>query len=40
MLSAQLAGPNQLQMGLNNARARGNVRLLLNTVRWLTRVIS
>ncbi len=40
MFSAQLAGPNNFEMGLNNPRARGNVQLLLNTLRWLTGVIS
>ena len=39
MFSAQLAGPDEVPMGLNHPSAKGNTQLLLNTARWLTRVI-
>lgn len=35
MFSAQLAGPNQSPMGLNNPAARRNVELLRNIAGWL-----
>ncbi|MCB0583074.1 MAG: DUF4350 domain-containing protein [Phaeodactylibacter sp.] len=35
MFSAQLAGPNQAPMGLNNPAARNNILLLRNLVGWL-----
>lgn len=35
MFSAQLAGPNQLQMGLNNPMAKRNIDLLRRLVGWL-----
>lgn len=35
MFSAQLAGPNQVPVGMNSPNARGNPRLLLNIMHWL-----
>lgn len=35
MFSAQLAGPNKVQMGLNNPNARRNIDLLRRLVGWL-----
>ncbi len=35
MFSAQLAGPNQTPMGLNNPAARQNIPLLRNVMYWL-----
>ena len=35
MFSAQLAGPNQAPVGLNNPAARNNIPLLRNLVGWL-----
>lgn len=35
MFSAQLAGPNQTQMGMNAPFAKNNPKLLLNIIHWL-----
>ncbi|HMQ64492.1 MAG TPA: DUF4350 domain-containing protein [Flavilitoribacter sp.] len=35
MFSAQLAGPQQLKMGMNNDAAPENYQLLLNIIHWL-----
>ncbi len=35
MFSAQLAGPNQIKMGMNNPVAAQNHQLLLNLIHWL-----
>jgi hypothetical protein len=35
MFTAQLAGPNQLKMGMNNEIAPENYQLLLNVIHWL-----
>lgn len=35
MFSAQLAGPNQRQIGLNNPKAKSNIDLLRRLVGWL-----
>ena len=35
MFSAQLAGPQQLKMGMNNEAAPQNYKLLLNIIHWL-----
>jgi hypothetical protein len=37
MFSAQLAGPQQLQIGMNSPEAPQNAQLLLNVMHWLTR---
>ena len=37
MFTAQLAGPKREPFGLNAAEAEDNLKLLLNTVRWLAR---
>ena len=36
MFTAQLAGPDKVPFGLNVPEAKDNLRLLLNTVRWLS----
>jgi len=36
MFSAQLSGPNRNPMGMNNPKATGNARLVLNLAEWLT----
>jgi hypothetical protein len=38
MLTAQLAGPQRIPVGMNAAEAVDNSRLVLNTVRWLAGV--
>lgn len=38
MFTAQLAGPNRVQVGMNAPEAAGNHQLLLNTLHWLTRL--
>ncbi len=38
MLTAQLAGPQRVPVGMNSAEAPHNPRLVLNTVRWLAGV--
>jgi hypothetical protein len=35
MFTAQLAGPNQIRMGMNNDAAPENYQLLMNIVHWL-----
>ena len=35
MFTAQLAGPNQIKMGMNNEIAPENYKLLLNIIHWL-----
>jgi uncharacterized protein (DUF2249 family) len=35
MFTAQLAGPNQLKIGMNSERAPQNYRFVLNVLRWL-----
>jgi hypothetical protein len=40
MFTAQLLGPRQDPMGLNNPRARQNQQFLLNVVHWLTGVLK
>jgi hypothetical protein len=37
MFSAQLSGPNRNPMGMNNPKASGNARLVLNLAEWLSR---
>jgi len=37
MFSAQLAGPQQMRMGMNSPDAPQNYQLLLNVMHWLTR---
>jgi hypothetical protein len=37
MFSAQLAGPNQVPVGMNSPDAQQNHQLLLNVMHWLTR---
>jgi len=37
MFSAQLAGPQRRQMGMNAPEAKQNHQLLLNVIHWLTR---
>ena len=39
MFTAQLAGPKSEPFGFNLAEAQDNLKLLLNTVRWLTHSI-
>ena len=39
MLSAQLAGPNRIKMGMNYP-GLDNRQLALNIVRWLTRLLN
>lgn len=36
MFSAQLAGPQQVPMGMNNSIAKQNPQLLLNVIHWLS----
>jgi hypothetical protein len=38
MLTAQLAGPQRMPVGMNAPEARGHSRLVLNAVRWLAGV--
>lgn len=38
MFSAQLAGPNQNRVGMNQPEARQNGRLLLNILGWLSKI--
>jgi len=40
MFSAQLAGPDQLPMGMNAAIARQNPQFLLNVVHWLSGLLD
>jgi len=40
MCTAQLAGPNQQKMGMNNPEASQNAQFCLNVVHWLTGVID
>ncbi|MBI5766668.1 MAG: DUF4350 domain-containing protein [Verrucomicrobia bacterium] len=40
MFSAQLAGPTQRPMGMNDPAAKQNPQFLLNVVRWLAGVIE
>ena len=40
MCTAQLAGPDQSKMGMNNPEASQNAQFCLNVVHWLTRVID
>lgn len=40
MFSAQLAGPNKIQMGMNNKVAPENYQLLLNIIHWLDGVME
>jgi len=40
MCTAQLAGPNQTKMGMNNPKASQNAQFCLNVVRWLDRIIN
>ena len=35
MFTAQLAGPEQIKMGMNNEIAPENYQLLLNLIHWL-----
>ena len=35
MFSAQLAGPNQVRVGMNSDYAEENYRLLINIIQWL-----
>jgi hypothetical protein len=35
MFTAQLAGPQQVRVGMNTPYAANNFRLLLNIIRWL-----
>ncbi|HUF23257.1 MAG TPA: hypothetical protein VMN81_03935 [Vicinamibacterales bacterium] len=37
MFTAQLVGPRRQPAGMNHPRAGGNLQLLLNTLRWLSR---
>lgn len=37
MFSAQLAGPQQMPVGMNSPQAPRNFQLLLNVMHWLTR---
>jgi hypothetical protein len=37
MFTAQLTGPDKEPFGLNLAEAKDNIKLLLNTVRWLSK---
>jgi hypothetical protein len=37
MFSAQLAGPQQMPVGMNSPEAPQNHQLLLNVMHWLTR---
>jgi hypothetical protein len=40
MFSAQLAGPQKYQAGMNAPYARENYRLLLNIIHWLDRILN
>jgi hypothetical protein len=40
MFSAQLAGPNQIKMGMNNPVAPENYQLLLNIIHWLDGILD
>lgn len=35
MFTAQLAGPQQVRVGMNSPYAANNFRLLLNIIHWL-----
>jgi len=40
MFGAQIAGPNKIKMGMNNANAPQNYQLLLNIIHWLDGIID
>lgn len=40
MCTAQLAGPNQLKMGMNNPNANENAQFCLNVIHWLDRILD
>tara|TARA_R110001592_G_scaffold118279_1_gene320658 strand:- start:2015 stop:2914 length:900 start_codon:yes stop_codon:yes gene_type:complete len=40
MCTAQLAGPDQMKMGMNNPEAANNAQFCLNVVHWLTGIIN
>jgi len=40
MCTAQIAGPNKIKMGMNNANAPQNAQFCINVVRWLTGVVE
>jgi hypothetical protein len=39
-VSAQLAGPEKMQVGMNSAKASGNARFLLNVMHRLTKQLD